>query len=404
MKVLQINAVYGILSTGRICLELHDFLEENGHKCVTIYGNSKGDYQDTIYVGNFFSRKFHALLSRVTGKIGYYSKNQTIKVISYIETFKPDIVHLHNLHANFISIPFLLDYLGKNNIPTVVTMHDCFFYTGACTHYTVNNCYKWEKNCYDCKFNDLTWFFDKTEKMFDDKKKLFNAIKCLSIVGVSDWITKEAKTSPIFESAKIIKRIYNGIDLSVFKRKESGFKKEFGIENKKIILGVAGGWSNRKGLDVFCKLNDLLGEDEKIVLVGNVKTDNLPSSIIHIPTTNNVEQLVDIYNTADVFVQASREETFGKVVAEALACGIPVVTNNSTANPELVDERCGIIVYDFNLEKIYKAIKEVFKNGKEYYSDKCIEFAKEHCEKSENLKLYLKLYEEIICFNNGKAI
>lgn len=393
MKILQINAVYKNASTGRICFELHNYLKDNGCDCVTVYGGYKGNYDDAIYTGNNFDHKLHALFSRITGKIGYFSKFQTKKIIRFIKKYKPDVVHLHNLHANFICIPKLLKFLAKENIPTVITLHDCFFYTGGCMHYTVNNCYKWHNKCNHCRFNNLTWFFDRTERMFNDKKELFGKIQKLAVIGVSHWIANEASKSPILKDASIIRSIYNGINLSVFQTKDSDFKKKYHLEDTKIILGVASGWSVKKGLNVFLGLADKLKVDEKIVLVGNTPEKIISDKIIQIPTTNNVEELVDIYNAADVFLQASREETFGNVVAEALACGVPVVTNTSTANPELVNEKCGIVLEEFSIDNIYNAISEVLIKGKAQFE--CRDYAEHMFDKQESYKKYLNVYKEI---------
>lgn len=396
MKVIQINAVYKNSSTGRICFELHNFLKEKGGECLTVYGNRKGDYEDTVYLGNVKTQKVHALLTRITGKVGYFSKKQTRRLLSYIKKEQPDVVHLHNLHANFVCIPKLLKFLAEENVPTVITLHDCFFYTGQCCHYTSNACYKWQEECRDCKFNKLTWFFDRTKKMFDDKRRLFGNIKNLAVIGVSDWITNEAKKSPILGGAKGIERIYNGIDLGVFKQTDSSFRSEKGLESKKIILGVASGWSDKKGLNIFNELADRLSENEVIVLVGNANGKILNGKIVNVPATDNVERLVEIYNAADVFVQASKEETFGNVVAESLACGTPVVTNTSTANPELVNEECGIVVEDFTAENVYSAVKEILSQGKSSYSENCVKFAENNFNKEKNLSQYLELYKKIV--------
>lgn len=393
MKILQINAVYKNASTGRICYELHNFLVNNGNECFTIYGNNKGHYADTCYTGNIITQKAHALLTRITGKIGYFSTEQTGRVIRFIKQYNPDVVHLHNLHGNYINIPKLLKYLGNNDIPTVVTLHDCFFYTGGCTHYTVNNCYKWHDECGNCKYNKLTWFFDKTEKMLSDKKKMFGRIKRLGVIGVSKWITGEAELSPVFKNAQIIKSIYNGIDLNTFRQKESDFKEKHGLQDCKIILGVASGWTEKKGLNVFLEISDKLRENERIVLVGNIPDKIVSDKIIFIPATNNVEELVNIYNAADIFLQTSKEETFGNVVAEALACGVPVITNTYTANPELVSRECGIVVENFAADSILNAIRKVLCDGKEYYSENCIKFAKENFNSDANLSQVLDVYK-----------
>lgn len=393
MKILQINAVYKNSSTGRTSYEFHNYLKDRGHDCFTIYGNQRGDYIDTYYTGNIVTQKIHALLARITGKMGYFSTIQTSKVIKFIKKYDPDVVFLRNLHGNFINIPRLLTYLGNNDIPTVIVLHDCFFYTGGCMHYTVNNCYKWRDACKNCKYNNFSWFFDKTDKMFSDKQKLFGNIKRLAVIGVSKWITEEARISPILRNASIIKSAYNGIDLNIFRKKESDFKIKNGLQNFKIILGVAGVWSGKKGLNMFLQIADKLKDDEKIILVGNSAEEIVSDKIIRISATDNVETLVDIYNAADVFLQASKEETFGKVVAEALACGVPVVTNTYTANPELVSEDCGIVVENFTVDNVYDAIRCILKKGKEGYS--CRERAAQLFNTDDQYGRYLKISKDI---------
>ena len=185
--------------------------------------------------------------------------------------------------------------------------------------------------------------------MWNDKKRLWLSIPNLAVVGVSDWITNEAKKSPMFKNAKIIRRIYNWIDLDVFKPANADdIREKYGLTDKKIILGVSSAWSRKKGLDTFLKVADCLKNDEIMLLVGNMPKISLPKNVISVAATDSVNELVKYYNAADVFLQLSEEETFGKVVAEALACGTPVVTNGYTANPELVNASCGCIARDLS--------------------------------------------------------
>ena len=251
MKILQINAVNKIASTGRMCYEISTFLEKRGDECVTAY--SKGpsvNAEKEFIIGNQWDTKLHGLLSRVSGKQGYFSFIATKRLLAYMDAFSPDIVLLGNLHGNYINIPMLLKFLAEKNIATVVVLHDCWFYTGKCCHYTVDNCYKWQQSCGDCpslkKYNK-SWFFDKTHDILEDKKILFGAIPRLAVIGVSDWITNEAKKAPVFQNAKEIVRIYNWIDLESFQPcKDSGLRERLHLENKKIILCVASGWNKEK--------------------------------------------------------------------------------------------------------------------------------------------------------------
>ena len=64
MKILIINAVYKIKSTGRTYYELSEYARKSGHECVTVYGNELENYKYTYYMGNKIDHKLHALKAR----------------------------------------------------------------------------------------------------------------------------------------------------------------------------------------------------------------------------------------------------------------------------------------------------------------------------------------------------
>lgn len=398
MKVLQINAVSKIRSTGRLCAETSDYLNNHGGEGYLAY--SAGPHYEKGYkIGTPAEIKMHALCSRIFGTQAYFSKRGTRKLVNYIEKLKPDVVHLNNLHANYINLELLLEYLAKQDIPTVLTLHDCWAFTGKCSHFTVDNCYKWKTECGQCpriKKDNKSWLFDRTTKMYRDKKTWFNNIPRLAVIGVSDWITNQAKMS-FLSSAKIIKRIYNGIDLDVFKPVNANLlRQKLNLEKKFVVLGVASGWTNVKGLKGFIELSEIIQNDMEIVMVGKISADiTLPNNITHIEETHNVDEIVEFYSMADVFVQLSIEETFGLVTAEALACGTPVVVINSTANPELVGEGCGFISKTSNAEDVFQNIYKVKELGKDSFKENCINFAHYNFAKECRIKDYVNIYKAI---------
>lgn len=399
MKILQINAVSSIRSTGRTCFQLANYLNKNGFEGCIAYSDGP-TYVKGYKIGTYIESKFHGLYSRIFGLQAYFSRSGTKKLINYIEDFKPDVVHLRNLHGNYINLKILLKYLAEKDIVTVLTLHDCWFYTGKCTHYTVDGCYKWKSGCGNCprvKKDNPSWFFDRTHKMYNDKKYLFERIPRLGVVGVSDWITNEARKS-LLSSAKIITRIYNWVDLDVFKPINTEMViKKLNLENKFVILGVASIWGYSKGLDKFIELASSISEDMVIILVGNISNKvPLPKNMINIKETHNIDELVEYYSVADVFINLSIEESFGKVTAEALACGTPVVAINSTANPELVGERCGYIVQQSNISEILECVFHIKGMGKGYYSEYCINYAKKNFNMDDRLQDYIELYKNIM--------
>lgn len=399
MKVLQINAVCGIRSTGRICVEIADYLNNYCYEGYIAYSYGL-PYKREYKIGTPFEIKLHSLLSRVFGLQAYFSKHGTLKLIKYMRKIKPDVVHLHNLHGNYINLKLLLTYLAQNNIPTVLTLHDCWFYTGKCCHYTIEKCYKWQSGCFNCPriFRDNpSWFLDRTKKTYKNKKEWFQKIPRLAVVGVSDWITSEARKS-FLSNANILTRIYNWIDLDVFRPVDTvALRHKLTLENKFVILGVASEWNDAKGINKFIELSAKIPKCMIIIIVGNIPTNlELPGNIIHIQETHDVRELVEYYSLASVFLNLSAEETFGKVSAEALACGTPVIAYRSTANPELVGEGCGYIVENRDIDSIYDAILKVHKRDKKYYSENCIAFAKAKFNKENRIADYAKLYQELL--------
>ncbi len=401
MKILQINAVNAVASTGRNVTELNEFFVSRGHECAVAY--SKGPSVDKSHeyvIGTNLDTKIHAFCSRLFGLQGYFSCLATRGLHKFINKFNPDIVVLNNLHGNFINLPMLLKYIAKKDIATVVVLHDCWYYTGKCCHYTAQGCYKWQDKCGKCpslkKYNK-SWLFDRTKKMLADKKRLFNSIPRLAVVGVSDWITNQAKMAPVFENASVIKRIYNWIDTDKFvPTNTDNLRKKLNLADKDIILCVASGWNKEKGIDTVLSVSEQLNDNEVILLVGNLPSDLcLSNKIVNIPTTHSVDQLVQFYSMADVFFQPSLEETFGKVSAEALSCGTPVVCFNSTANPELVGDGCGAVLSAGDIDGVIYEIRNIFATGKQSYSNSCRAFAKVNFSKNTNLEQYLELFKKI---------
>ena len=98
MKIIQINAVYGFGSTGIIVRDLQDICYHNGIECIVAYSQSQDTVKNGYQLGNFISNKIHALLSRISGKQGYFSILSTRKFLKYLDQYHPDIIHLHNLH------------------------------------------------------------------------------------------------------------------------------------------------------------------------------------------------------------------------------------------------------------------------------------------------------------------
>ena len=354
MKIVQINAVpYG--STGKIMLGIHNELLNRGYESYVIWGIGRKSNKNNneFDINCKFDNFFHKIYSHFACKQGFASWYSTKKIISILEEIKPNIVHLHNLHNNFINIELLFNYLKTNKIKIFWTFHDCWAFTGKCVYFDFINCNKWKTECKNCPnlIESPTAFIDRTNWLFNKKKNLFSNLD-LTIITPSDWLASLVKES--FLKDYPIKVINNGINLDIFRYRNSNFKEKYNILNKKIILGVASPWSKRKGLADFIKLSSILDEDFVIVLVGlnDKQMKNLPNNIIGIKRTNNQIELAEIYSAADLLFNPTYEDNYPTVNLEAISCGTPVLTYNTGGSPEFikfVDNNFGQYVLDKNI-------------------------------------------------------
>ena len=393
MKIVQINATCGVGSTGKICFEISQVLNANNVENYILYSSRSNGYKLGIKCSDDKYIKLQALKAKVLGNYGFNSDKSTRKIIKELERISPDVVHLHNIHGHDCNLEMLLTYLKKNKIKLMWTFHDCWTFTGYCTYFDMVKCNKWQSQCSECiQSHEYSYFCDKSSELFRKKKQLFDGLD-LTIVTPSRWLADMVKQS--FLKDYPIQVIYNAIDLETFKPVSSEFRQKYGLENKKIVLGVSTEWGDRKGLDVFVDLSKKLSETYQIVLVGtNPDIDNrLPKNIISIHRTQNQQELAEIYSAADVFVNPTRDEVLGLVNIESLACGTPGITFNSGGSPECYDESCGVVV---DCDDVCSLEKEIIRvcTEKPYTKEACINKAKEF-EKKQRYKEYLDLYERI---------
>ena len=169
--------------------------------------------------------------------------------------------------------------------------------------------------------------------------------------------------------------IYNGVDTNVFKPTKSNVREKLKVGNKVLLLGIASGFDERKGIWDYVHLSKMLSPEKyQILLVGGNDADMQKIShtnIIHLARTDNTKQLVDIYSASDILLSLSYEETFGLTIVEAMSCGTPSIVYNNTAQPELVTEQTGIVVENGNIDGIIEAIQMMEKKGKNSYIMNC---------------------------------
>lgn len=400
-KVVQINVAQNWGSTGRIAEQIGVCAMKNGWEAYMAHGSryvnpSKlKSYQISSNLGEYVH---YGLYSLLLGRAGLGSVNATKRFVDYLRLIKPDIVHLHNLHGYYVNYEILLSYLADYNIPTVWTLHDCWPLTGHCAYFDGVDCTKWKTGCHDCKLRKdfpKSLFFDTSSSEHANKARLINSIHNLTFVPVSNWLADIVRESLIGNGRRIAV-IHNGVDLEIFR--------PLGIKDSTIkkykILGVADGYDERKGLDDFIKLSQILGDGFEITLVGLKKDEfkKIPPQVIGIGRTSNVEALVRLYNEADVYLNPTYSDNFPTTNIEALACGTPVITYRTGGSPEAIDSNTGVIVDQGDINGLASVITQLKEHP--LSSNDCRLRAERLYDKNISFEKYVDLYKQILTKSN----
>lgn len=394
MRILQINAVYKTKSTGRIAMEMHKYFQNKGIASYVAYGTENTDTSgdpNVFQVGNIVDHKIHAVMYRLDKLQGCHSTLATLHLLKKIKEIKPDIVLTHNLHSNYLNVPLLFKKLKDMNINLVVDLHDCWFMTGGCYHYTASGCDKWLTGCRECpKFGKAA---EKKYKINCDVLEYVHP----TVIATSKWIEGEAKESLLNERTDI-RMIYDWIDAKTFyPRNGTKVREKYGIGTRTMILGVSVCWSSDKGQTEMIKIAKDIPE-AAVVLVGNQpKNAEYPPNVITIAFTDSKEELAELYSAADVFFNPSKQETFGLVSGEALACGTPLVVYNTTACPEFATEYTGVVMEKSSdvTEAVKAMLEKNNKYGRDFVRKKCREFVEENFNMEKNIDKYIELFDEI---------
>lgn len=385
-------------STGTIMCEITKAATQKGFFVVQAYPKSKANrlcQEEDYLLCTDFAKRVSQRLSYYTGLNGCFSCFSTIKFLRTIKKKSPDVLHLHNLHNSYINLPQLFRYVKKHNIPVIWTLHDCWSFTGQCPYFEIAKCDKWKTGCHHCpQYRSYpASCVDRTKTMYKLKKKWFTGVKDMTIVTPSQWLADLVKQSYLKDYP--VKVIHNGIDLSIFQPTVSDFRAKYNCEDKYILLGVAFGWGERKGLDVFVELSRRLDERFQIVLVGT--DDNvdkqLPENIISIHRTQNQKELAEIYTAADLFVNPTREENYPTVNMESIACGTPVLTFRTGGSPEIPDDTCGRVVDCDDIDAMEREIRRIAEE-KPFSAEACLERAKAF-DMNERFEEYIELYKTL---------
>lgn len=368
VKVLLIDVNYGESSTGKIVQDLHEALLAHGDEPAVCYGRGEDRSDPSRKILKFgldWETRLHAGLTRLTGYTGRFSPRSTRRLVRYIDEFNPDIIHIHELHAYFVDIVYLLEHIASKGIPVVWTFHCEFMYTGKCGH--AYECEGWLRGCGSCPhLSDYvaTLWFDHTHEMLKEKQRVLEKLN-LSIVCPSEWLATRVRQS--FLGDRDIQVVHNGIDARIFyPRDADDLRSELGIKaGERIALAVAPNLMDiRKGGQWFLQLAKKNEEKNiKFIMVGvseGTEPDDVGKNVIVKGLISDKNLLAKYYSIADVFVICSKRENYPTTSIEAQACGTPVIGFNTGGTRDTVapSMRQYLVTYE-DLDALNNALEEI---------------------------------------------
>lgn len=364
MKILQVNNVYKIGSTGKITYDLHKGLLERGIESIVCYGRGENYHEPHVYkVCGELDAKLNNLLSRITGLMYGGSYFSTYHLISIIKKEKPDVVHLQCINGYFVNIFHLIEWLKRNHVKTVLTLHAEFMYTANCGY--AFECNRWKIGCGHCprlKRETKSWFLDRTADSWEMMKRAFDGFHDdLIVTSVSPWLMDRAKQSPILQD-KTHKVVLNGLDTEVFHPYNTkDLRKRFPA--KKIVFHVTPSFTDDsrhvKGGYYVIQLAKMMANEDVLFLIAGNHSEKLqvPSNCILLGKISDQCKLAQYYSMADITLLTSKKETFSMVTAESLCCGTPVVGFKAGGPEQIAIPEYSSFVEYGDLEALLKSVR-----------------------------------------------
>lgn len=389
-KVAFINT-YNSLSTGTIAKTIMNSLESVGFTTKLFYGRlfDSTDTKSYYFGTNKFVNLINNVYVKFSGNIGHAHYFETRRLIKKLKEYNPDVIHLHNIAGNCLNYGVLFKYLADKKV--IVTMHDCYWLTGRCSHFTYNgtSCDKWKTGCKKCNHLDYymrSYFIDRASKLFNEKRNFVNNCRNLKLVCISKWQKDYFDISNI--PSEKITLIHNGFnincDLSLDSKSNSKTK----------LIFVSSYLSIDKGINEINKLADLLDENLfEIEVIGKLTRGiKLHSRIKYSGSLANKDVIKHIASS-DLFIYPTHADTFPTVLIESLMVGTPAVSYDVGGCGEIIG-KFGQVVKFGDVESLANKIQSF--DYSSFNRSEISSYAKDAFGLDAMLDKYIELYEEVL--------
>lgn len=246
-----------------------------------------------------------------------------------------DIIHFHWINGGFVN----MKHLSGIKKPVVWTLRDMWPITGGC--HVALDCVKYTTGCGACP--QLGSHSPRDLSSYIVRRKKRHLPDNLTLVGISDWISDCARSSAVFRTTDVM-TIHNNVNCQEFSPVDrKAAKAILGIpaDRQVILVGAQHGKHTWKGFDKFAAaMKHLKNRDALLLVFGNAEESSIRSFGLDYKVVGTLSDLIAlrvVYSAADVYVSPSIMESFGKTIAEAMACGTPSVCFAATGPKDIVE-------------------------------------------------------------------
>lgn len=413
MKILIVNTYDSSGGAARAAYRLHRVLLSENMKAEMLVMSKTDDDYTVSGPGNKLQKAF-AMASPYIDAFPlkfYPSRNKTlfspawfpsVSIVDQINSFGPDIVHLHWICNGMIRIEDLV----KIKAPIVWSLHDMWAFTGGC-HYD-GGCEKYVNNCGSCPVLGSEKEVDLSRKVWNRKARVYDSAD-FTIVGLSRWLAACAQKSHLLKNKKIV-NLPNPIDTSVFAPVEKTLARRLlnlSQSSKIILFGAMGATSDpRKGFKELSEALRLLSSKNiELAIFGSSQPESGPDfgfPTHYLGSFHDDLALKILYSAADVMVVPSLQENLSNAIVESLACGTPVVAFDIGGNSDMIDhQKNGYLAEALNQADLCRGIEWVLSSPN--YSELCINSREKILREFESKLIalkYIELYKEVLAVHS----
>lgn len=423
MRVLIVNTSEREGGAAVAANRLMDALNNNGVKAKMLVRDKETDNITVVGLKGGLLQRFRFLWERWCVYYHLHFKrdhlfdldmaNTGFDITKLPEFKEADVIHLAWINQGFLSLKDIRKIINSGKA-VVWTMHDLWAATGIC-HFSFG-CEAYKGQCHNCFYlprggNSA----DLSTRVFNKKKKVYYN-SGIHFVACSKWLGNSARQSSLLTGLQL-SVIPNPIDTHVFCPKDKRVARLHSTlpEDKRIILFVSQRVTmERKGMAYFIKAISLLAErypemkENTVIAILGGRADEVVSQLA-LPSfplgyVKNERQLVDIYNSADVFVIPSLDENLPNTIMESMACGVPSVGFKVGGIPEMIDhQKNGYVASYKDADDLAAGIHWVLGEAdKEELKRQCVQKVMScYSQRSVAMK-YVEVYNQALAFKNYK--